>query len=236
MDNCQQNINRDISNNKKPFSTGDGYKSQKPIEDSNGVNSISVAVNTETLSQETLNLPEAVIFSPPNLVSANKVNTNKTNPGKVNPFIAERPIKGDPFSKTTNQDDKEHKQSNSDSDNNTNNDQSKNKKIYILEYSMIKNLKGWEMSKKLKNASAYVRHFAGVKVMCMKDHIKPTLREKTDDIVLHGGTNYLVSDRPPDLITKSIVNVASSMKDENHNVTISKIITGADHFKEKANE
>ena len=92
------------------------------------------------------------------------------------------------------------------------------------------------MSKKLKNASAYVRHFAGAKVMCMKDHIKPTLREKTDDIVLHGGTNYLVSDRPPDLITKSIVNVASSMKDENHNVTISKIITGADHFKEKANE
>ena len=77
MDNCQQNINRDISNNKEPFSTGDGYKSQKPIEDSNGVNSVSVAVNTETLSQETLNLPEAVIFSPPNLVSANKVNTNK---------------------------------------------------------------------------------------------------------------------------------------------------------------
>ena len=46
MDNCRRNIDCDISNNKKPFSTYDGDKSQKPIKDSNGVNSISVAVNT----------------------------------------------------------------------------------------------------------------------------------------------------------------------------------------------
>ena len=69
-----------------------------------------------------------------------------------------------------------------------------------------------------------------------KDHIKPTLREKPDDIVLHVGTNDLVSDRPPDLISKSIVDVASSMKNENHDVTVSNIIKRADHFKEKAND
>ena len=101
---------------------------------------------------------------------------------------------------------------------------------------MIKNLKGWEISKKLKNVNVYVRHFAGAKVRCMKDHIKPTLREKPDYIVLHVGTNDLLSDRPPDLIAKSIVDVASSMKNENHDVTASNIITRADHFKEKANE
>ena len=50
------------------------------------------------------------------------------------------------------------------------------------------------------------------------------------------GTNDLLSDRPPDLIAKSIVDVASSMKNENHDVTVSNIITRADHFKEKANE
>ena len=72
MDNCRQNINRDTSNNKKPFSTDDGDKSQKPIKDSNGVNSISVTVNTETLLQETLNLSEAAVSFPPNLVNANK--------------------------------------------------------------------------------------------------------------------------------------------------------------------
>ena len=41
MDNCRQNINCDISNNKKPFSADDGYKSQKPIKDSIGVNSFT---------------------------------------------------------------------------------------------------------------------------------------------------------------------------------------------------
>lgn len=46
MDNCRQNINRDISNNQNTFSTDD--KSQKLIKDSNGINSIFVAVNTET--------------------------------------------------------------------------------------------------------------------------------------------------------------------------------------------
>ena len=91
---------------------------------------------------------------------------------------------------------------------------------------MIRNLKGWEMSKKLKNANVYVRHFAGTKVRCMK----PTLREKSDHIVLHVGTNDLVSDRPPDLIAKSILDVASSIKNENHDVTVSNIITRADHL------
>ena len=100
---------------------------------------------------------------------------------------------------------------------------------------MIKNQKSWEMSKKLKNTNVYVRHFTGAKVRCMKNHIKPTLREKPDHIVLHVGTNDLVSDRPPDLIAKSIVDISSSMKNENHDVTFSNIITQADHFKEKAN-
>ena len=95
---------------------------------------------------------------------------------------------------------------------------------------MIKNRKGWEMSKKLKNANVYVRHFAGAKVRCMKDHIKPTLREKPNHIVLHVGTNDLVSDRPLDLIAKSIVDVASSIKNENHDVTVSNIVTRANHL------
>ena len=178
-----------------------------------------------------MNLSEAVVSSPPTLVNA-----SKTSPNNVNRFIAVRPRKGDHFSKTPNQDDNEHKKQNPNYDENINKDKSKNKKIYILGDSMIKNLKGWEMSKKLKNVNVYVRHFAGAKVRCMKDHIKPTLREKPDHIALDVGTNDLVSDRPPDLIAKSIVDVASSMKNKNHDVTVSNIITRADHLKEKANE
>ena len=70
----------------------------------------------------------------------------------------------------------------------------------------------------------------------MEDHIRPTLTEKLNHIVLHVGTNDLVSDRQPDLIAKSIVDVASSIKNKNHDVTLSNIITGADHLKEKADE
>ena len=70
----------------------------------------------------------------------------------------------------------------------------------------------------------------------MKDHIKPTLRKKPDQIVLQVGTNDLVSDRAPDLIAKLIVDVACSMKTENHDVTAYNIIARADHFKGRANE
>ena len=101
---------------------------------------------------------------------------------------------------------------------------------------MTKNLKDWKTSKKLRNANVYVRHFAVVKVRCMKDQIKPSVKEKPDHIVLHLGTNDLVSDRPPDLIAKSIVDVAPSMKNENPDVTVSNIITRTDHLKEKASE
>ena len=38
------------------------------------------------------------------------------------------------------------------------------------------------------------------------------------------------------LIGKSLVDVASSMKNENHDVTVYNNITRADHFKEKVNE
>ena len=101
---------------------------------------------------------------------------------------------------------------------------------------MIKNLKGWEMFKKLKIANVYLRHFTGVKVRCMRDHIKPTLKEKLGRIVLHIGENGLDSDRPPDVIAKSVADVASSMKVEKHDVTVSNIVIRANQFKEKSKE
>ena len=73
MDNCRQNINRDISNNQNPFNN-DG-KSQKPIKDSNGVS-------------------QAVAST-----SSNTVKTNKANRSKINPFIAVRQSKGRFFTK-----------------------------------------------------------------------------------------------------------------------------------------
>ena len=90
------------------------------------------------------------------------------------------------------------------------------------------------MSKKLKNTAVYVRNFEGAKIRCMTDRVKPSLRENY--IVLHVGTNDLDSDQPPDLIGKSKVDVASSMKNEKHDVTVSNKITRADHFKKKVSK
>ena len=81
-DNCErnfrQNVNRDISYNQNPHSTED--KSQKSIKDSNGINSISVAVNTETISQEALNLSETFVSPPPSTIKAIKTNASVVNP------------------------------------------------------------------------------------------------------------------------------------------------------------
>ena len=53
------------------------------------------------------------------------------------------------------------------------------KKMVILGLSMIKNIKGWKISKKLQNANVYVRHFLGATVRCTKVYLKPSLRKNT---------------------------------------------------------
>ena len=102
--------------------------------------------------------------------------------------------------------------------------------------SRIKNIKGWEISKKLHNANVYVKHFSGAKVRYIKDHLKASLRENPDHFVLYVGTNNLDSDWSPDLIAKSIVNIAFSLKTDKHDETISNIITRNDPFMAKTNE
>ena len=108
------------------------------------------------------------------------------------------------------------------------------KNIVILGDSMIKHLNGYDMSKKLKNCKVYVKSFSGSKVRCMKDHMKPSMREKPDHTILHVGTNDLNSDRPSDLIAKSIVGLAIILKSNSQNVSISNIIMRNDSFHEKA--
>ena len=101
---------------------------------------------------------------------------------------------------------------------------------------MIKHVSGRDMSKKLKNCKVYVKGFSGYKVRCMKDHMKPSMREKTDHTNWHVGTNDLNGDRPSDLIAKSIVDLAITLKSNSQNVSISNIIMRNDSFNEKAME
>ena len=58
----------------------------------------------------------------------------------------------------------------------------------------------------------------------MKDHMKASMREKPDHIILQVGTSDLNSDRQPDLIVKSIVDLAITLKSNSQNLSVSNII------------
>ena len=113
---------------------------------------------------------------------------------------------------------------------------SKKRNIVILDNSMIKHANGYNLSKNLKNCKVYVKNFTGSKIRSMKDHMKPSNREKPDHTILHERTNDLNSDKPFDLIAKSIVDLAITLTNNSQNVSISNIIMHNDSFNEKAME
>ena len=108
--------------------------------------------------------------------------------------------------------------------------------IVILGDSMIKHVNRYKMSNKLENCKVYVKSFSGSKVRCMKDHMKPSTREKPDHTILHVGTNDLNSNRSSHLIVKSTVDLAIILKNNSQNVSVSNIIMRNDNFNEKAME
>ena len=113
---------------------------------------------------------------------------------------------------------------------------SEKKKIVILGDNMIKHVNGYGMSKKIENCKVYVKSFSGSKVRCIKDHMKPSTRQKPNHTILHVGTNYLISDRPPNFIAKYFVDLAITLDSNSRNVSISNIIMRNDNFNEKAME
>ena len=94
---------------------------------------------------------------------------------------------------------------------------------------MIKHVNGWEISRILQgNCKVYVKHCPGAKTKCMKDYIKPSQRENSDHYILQISTNDLCLDRPPELIAKSIIDLALTLKKESHDVSVSNIIVRND--------
>ena len=90
---------------------------------------------------------------------------------------------------------------------------------------MIKHVNGWEISWKLQgNCKVYGKHFSGATTKCMEDYIKPSQRENSDHYILHVCTNDLCLDRSPELIAKSIMDLALTLKNESRDVSVSNII------------
>ena len=105
-------------------------------------------------------------------------------------------------------------------------------KQFVTGDSMVKHLHGWEMSKKLNvNCKTFVKTFSGAKTTCMSDYVKPSARSSPDHFIWHVGTNDLSSDKSPEEIARSIIDLAASIKSKRHGVTISNIIIPADDKK-----
>ena len=111
-----------------------------------------------------------------------------------------------------------------------------NKRVFIVDDSIIKHLNGYVIGGKTGNCNVYVRPSNGAKVRCMVDHIKPVMRDKPDHIIFHVGTNDIPLDKDAGDIAKSIIDLAMSVKSPTCDVSISNIITRKDKHQHKAQE
>ena len=103
---------------------------------------------------------------------------------------------------------------------------------------MVKNVNAFKLTD-MVNQRCIVkkRDFSSTKIPCMKDYIKPTLRElDPEHVILHVGTNNRNSPLPPKEIADGIIDLAKSMKTDNRNITISTIIPRGGKLNNKANE
>ena len=72
----------------------------------------------------------------------------------------------------------------------------------IMGDSIISKLAGWKMSHKSNRTT--IRSFPGSRVEDMADYVKPTLKWKPHNIILHTGTNNLRTDEPLDVAEKIV--------------------------------
>lgn len=78
--------------------------------------------------------------------------------------------------------------------------------ITIAGDSTIKYVQGWKMS---KNHRVKVNAFPGATIEDMADYIKPILRKKPEELVLHVGTNDLTTSEPRQ-VAEALVDLAST--------------------------
>ena len=71
---------------------------------------------------------------------------------------------------------------------------------------MVKHVEGRKLKKSFdKDHNVYLRSFSGAKVKCMKDYVKPCIREKNPDyVILHVGANELNSELRPEKKAKTL--------------------------------
>ena len=85
-------------------------------------------------------------------------------------------------------------------------------RVFIMGDSIVKHVRGYELSQRVENCKAFFKSFSGAKVSCMEDYIKPTLREAPSHVILNVGLNDVTTKQDPQQIAESIINVAVKIK------------------------
>ena len=109
------------------------------------------------------------------------------------------------------------------------------KTVFLLGDSMLSNVNRYRVSKLTKHKfKVKSRFYPGARSQNMKDHVKPTVRSsEVDQILLHVGTNNLVTENTPIQICNNI-NFASFIEVNGIKVAISLLIPINDGFNETA--
>ena len=105
--------------------------------------------------------------------------------------------------------------------------------LYLQNVTKLVTEYDYKMSKKVGECKLFLKSFGAAKVRCMKDHRKPTIQKKPNHALLYVGANDLNSDRKPELFSKSILDLAWTLKSNSVYVSISSIIVGNDKYNEK---
>ena len=104
----------------------------------------------------------------------------------------------------------------------------------ILGNSLVKDIKGWELSD--ESSKVVTKHFTAANMADMKSYLLPTKSRSPENIVLQCGTNDLKKENSPNEISNDITEVALLFKSDNNNVLVSGIIPRSDKLNAKAIE
>ena len=110
--------------------------------------------------------------------------------------------------------------------------------VFILGDSMVKKVNGFYLTRNIKHKFLVkVRPFSSAKTRCMYDHAKPTITElNPEHIILHVGTNDLNTEKTASQVSKSILDLVNSLKNETNTIHASLIVPWNDHLNNKVNE
>ena len=87
----------------------------------------------------------------------------------------------------------------------------KKKLVFIAGDSMIQHVQGWDLSTNDKHVA--VKSFSGARIADMEDYLKPLLRKKPDEIILHVGTNN-IRDESSRSVAEGIVNLVTQIQQD----------------------